>query len=159
MQIVFHPIGVIHTPFTQPEGMPIQPAGAAGVKGTVEIFEQYRAGLKDLDGFSHLILLYHFHRSRGFNLSVVPFMDSTQRGIFATRSPNRPNPLGLSVVQLDTIEDGLLHVRNVDILDGTPLFDIKPYVQEFDGPTGARSGWLEGLKKTVTEKRADDRFR
>ena len=159
MKIEFHPIGVIHTPFTDPEGMPIQPAGAIGVKGTVEVFEEYRAGLKDLDGFSHIILLYHFHRNRGFNLCVVPFMDSEPRGLFATRAPRRPNPIGLSVVQLDTIEDGVLRIQNVDILDGTPLLDIKPYVPEFDGPAGARFGWLERARKTVTEKKADDRFR
>ena len=159
MKIEFHQIGVIHTPFAKPEGMPIQPVGAVGVKRTVEVFEQYRDGLKDLDGFSHIILLYHFHRSQGFDLHVVPFMDSELRGVFATRAPKRPNPIGLSVVQLDVIEDGVLRVQNVDILDGTPLLDIKPYVPEFDGHAGVRTGWLERVSKTVTEKKADDRFR
>ena len=123
MKIEFHPIGVIHTPFTKPEGMPIQPAGVAGVTGTVEVFEDYRAGLKDLNGFSHIILLYHFHRSEGFNLQVEPFMDRQPRGLFATRAPKRPSPIGLSVVKLDKIENGTLHVQNLDILDGTPLLD------------------------------------
>ncbi|MEE4136354.1 MAG: tRNA (N6-threonylcarbamoyladenosine(37)-N6)-methyltransferase TrmO [Desulforhopalus sp.] len=153
------PIGTIHTPFTDPAGMPIQPAGARGVQGTIEVFEEYRTGLKDLDGFSHVILLYHFHRSQGFNLQVVPFMDSESRGVFATRAPKRPNAIGLSIVQLERIEDGTLHVQNVDILDGTPLFDIKPYVPEFDHQADVRTGWLDRTGKTVAEKRADDRFK
>jgi tRNA-Thr(GGU) m(6)t(6)A37 methyltransferase TsaA len=153
------PIGIIHTPFKELSGMPIQPAGAAGVSGVVEVFEEYRSGLKDLDGFSHLILLYHLHRSQGFNLHVVPFMDSKPRGLFATRAPKRPNPIGLSVVQLDKIEDGVLHVQNVDILDGTPLLDIKPYVPEFDAQTDVRTGWLETAGKTVSDRESDDRFK
>lgn len=151
-------IGVIHTPFTEREGMPIQPAGAAGVKGTVELLEAYRAGLKDLDGFSHVILLYHFHRSQGFSLEVVPFLDSQSHGVFATRAPKRPNPIGLSVVQLDKVENGVLHIQNVDILDGTPLLDIKPYVPEFDTHSNVRAGWLEQARKAVSRRRADGRF-
>ena len=153
------PIGIIHTPFMVLNGMPIQPAGAPGVKGTVQVFEEYHAGLKDLDGFSHIILLYHFHRSQGFNLHVVPFMDSEPRGLFATRAPKRPNPIGLSIVQLDKIEDGVLHIKNVDILDGTPLLDIKPYVPEFDAEVKVRTGWLEKTRKTVSNRRSDDRFK
>ena len=153
------PIGVIHTPFTKLKGMPIQPPGATGVKGTVEVFEEYRAGLKDLDGFSHIILLYHFHHSQGFDLRVVPFMDSEARGIFATRAPKRPNPIGLSVVKLDKIEDGVLYIQNVDILDGTPLLDIKPYVPDFDSQTDVRSGWLEHVRDTVPKQKSDERFR
>ena len=148
MKIEFTPIGIIHSPFMEPEGMPIQPVGAVGVKGTVEVFEDFHSGLEDLDGFSHIILLYHFHRSHGFDLRVVPFMDSRKRGLFATRAPKRPNPIGLSIVQLDKIEDGVLHIQSVDILDGTPLLDIKPYVPEFDEQAGARTGWLEKSKKT-----------
>lgn len=159
MSIEFQPIGVIHTPFTKPDGMPIQPAGATGVKGTVEVFERYRAGLKDLDGFSHIILLYHFHRSQGFSLHVTPFMDSEPHGLFATRAPKRPNPIGLSVVQLNKIEDGVLHIQNVDIPDGTPLLDIKPYVPEFDSQSDVRTGWLEHVRNTVTWKKSDDRFK
>ncbi|MCD6338107.1 MAG: tRNA (N6-threonylcarbamoyladenosine(37)-N6)-methyltransferase TrmO [Verrucomicrobia bacterium] len=158
MKIEFRQIGVIRTPFTRPEGMPIQPAGAAGVKGAVEVFEEYREGLKDLEGFSHVILIYRFHRSRGFDLQVTPFMDSELRGVFATRAPRRPNPIGLSVVRLDAVEGGVLRVRNVDILDGAPLLDIKPYVPEFDAPDDVRTGWLEPLRKTVGKRKADDRF-
>ena len=157
--IEFKPIGIIHTPFTTPENMPIQPAGAAGVQGTVEIFDEFLAGLKDLDGFSHIILLYHFHRSQGFSLQVVPFMDTQGRGVFATRAPKRPNPIGLSIVALDRIESGVLHVRNVDMLDGTPLFDIKPYVPEFDSHTDVRTGWLEEARKSVATRMSDGRFK
>jgi tRNA-Thr(GGU) m(6)t(6)A37 methyltransferase TsaA len=157
-KIEFTPIGIIHSPFTEPEGMPIQPAGASGVRGTVEVFEDFRAGLKDLEGFSHIILLYHFHRSQGFNLHVVPFMDTEPRGLFATRAPKRPNPIGLSVVQLDRIQDGVLYIQNVDILDGTPLLDIKPYVPEFDTQDEIQTGWLERAKWTVSQRTADGRF-
>ena len=139
--------------------MPIQPAGAMGIKGMVEIFDEYHAGLKDLDGFSHIILLYHFHRSQGFNLHVVPFMDGESRGLFSTRAPKRPNPIGLSIVQLDKIENGVLHIRNVDILDGTPLLDIKPYVPEFDAQKKVRTGWLKAAGKSVRDRRSDDRFK
>jgi tRNA-Thr(GGU) m(6)t(6)A37 methyltransferase TsaA len=157
--IELKPIGIIHTPFTKPEGMPIQPTGAAGIRGTIELFDEYHAGLKDLDGFSHIILLYYFHRSRGFNLQVVPFMDSELRGLFATRAPKRPNPIGISVVQLDKIEKGLLHIQNVDIMDGTPLLDIKPYVPEFDSPQDIQTGWLGQASKTVSGRKSDDRFK
>ena len=153
------PIGIIHTPFTDLEGMPIQPAGAAGMAGTVELFEVYRDGIKDLDGFSHIILLYYFHRSRGFSLHVIPFMDSEPRGLFATRAPKRPNPIGLSVVRLDKIENGILYIRNVDILDGTPLLDIKPYVPSFDAQGKVRTGWLEKAGKTVSSRKSDNRFK
>lgn len=157
--IEMKPIGIIHTPFNSSEGMPIQPAGAAGIRGTIEIFEEYQAGLNDLDGFSHIILLFHFHRSSGFNIQVVPFMDSQLRGLFATRAPRRPNQIGLSVVQLDRIENGVLYIQNVDIMNDTPLLDIKPYVPEFDSHVDIRTGWLEQARKTVTERKSDDRFK
>ena len=152
------PIGVIHSPYKDLQGMPIQPSGAAGVKGTAEVFEAYRAGLKDLDGFSHLILIYHFHLSRGFKLEVTPFLDNEPRGLFATRAPRRPNPIGLSIVQLEGIEDGMLILRNVDILDGTPLLDIKPYVPDFDQQANVRTGWLERSDHSVTTRQSDARF-
>ena len=156
--IELQPIGTIHSPFTTPQGMPIQPPGAAGVAGTVELFPAYQAGLADLDGFSHIILLYYFHRSTGFDLQVVPFMDSETRGLFATRAPKRPNPLGLSIVQLDKIVNGVLHIRDVDILDGTPLLDIKPYVPAFDSLPEAQSGWLKEAQQLVRTQKADGRF-
>jgi tRNA (adenine37-N6)-methyltransferase len=159
MKIEFKPIGIIHSPFNEPENMPIQPAGAKGIKGTIEIFKEYQDGLKDLDGFSHIILLYHFHRSTGFKLQVVPFMDTKPRGIFASRAPRRPNSIGLSVVELDRIENRLLHIRNVDILDGTPLLDIKPYVPEFDVQKDVRIGWLGKAREHVSTRKSDDRFK
>ena len=155
----FRPIGIIHSPFAELEGMPIQPAGAGGVKGTVEVFEEFQAGLKDLDGFSHVVLLYHFHRSQGFKLHVVPFMDCKPRGVFATRAPKRPNPIGLSILRLLKIENGMIYIENVDILDGTPLLDIKPYVPEFDSQEGVRTGWLEQARKNVAERKSDGRFK
>ncbi len=157
--IEFEPIGIIRSPFTEPIGMPIQPAGASGVKGTVEVFEKYRSALKDLDGFSHIILLYHFHRSQGFNSHVVPFMDSQPRGLFSTRAPRRPNAIGLSVVQLNRIEEGVLFIENMDVLDGTPLLDIKPYVPDFNPQSDVRTGWLEQVKHKVSRHEADDRFK
>ncbi len=154
----FTPIGTIRSPFTNPEGMPIQPAGASGVKGTVEVLSAYKDGLDDLNGFSHIILLYLFHRSRGFKLKVVPFMDTTLRGVFATRAPKRPNPIGLSVVRLERIEGRVLHIEGVDVLDGTPLLDIKPYVPEFDAQVEVRTGWLDQAGKKAQDKRSDGRF-
>lgn len=159
MKIEYTPIGIIHSPFIQLERMPIQPAGGAGVKGTVEVFEDFRTGLADLDGFSHIVLLYHLHQSRGFTHLVVPFMDSEQRGLFSTRAPRRPNPIGLSVVRLDRIEGAVLHIQDIDILDGTPLLDIKPYVPEFETSGEIRTGWLERARRTVSHRRSDERFK
>ena len=154
----FKPIGTIRSPFTHPEGMPIQPAGATGVKGSVEVLSAFEDGLQDLNGFSHIILLYLFHRGRGFELKIVPFMDTTLRGVFATRAPKRPNPIGLSVVRLERIEGRVLHVEGVDVLDGTPLLDIKPYVPNFDVPGEVRTGWLEPAGNKAQGKRSDGRF-
>ncbi|MCB2229803.1 tRNA (N6-threonylcarbamoyladenosine(37)-N6)-methyltransferase TrmO [bacterium] len=159
MDVVLKPIGVIHTPFTDQKGMPIQPSGGAGVKGVVEVYEEYVAGLQDLDGFSHIILLYHLHKSDGFKLHVIPFMDDKPRGLFATRAPRRPNPIGLSVVRLDRIENGQVHFLDVDMLDGTPLLDIKPYVPEFDSPPDVTLGWLEHASKRTSHHRSDERFK
>lgn len=136
------PIGIIHTPFTSQRGMPRSTSQAVGVKGTVEIFEAYRRGLKDLDGFSHVILLWHLDRVSSFHLEAVPPKQTEAKGVFATRSPHRPNPIGLSVVELDRIEDGILYVERVDMLDGTPLLDIKPYIPASDSVPNARPGWL-----------------
>jgi tRNA-Thr(GGU) m(6)t(6)A37 methyltransferase TsaA len=158
MKIEFIPIGIIHTPFKIPKGMPIQPPGAEGITGSVEVYAEYQSGLNDLDGFSHIILLYSFHRSKGFTLDVVPYLDTEYRGVFATRAPRRPNSIGLSIVKLEGIKNGILQVCNVDILDGTPLLDIKPYVPEFDQQADVRTGWLEKTGRKVIRKKADDRF-
>ena len=158
MAIEMRPIGVIHTPFKSLEGMPIQPAGARGVKGEIEIFEPFQDGLKDLDGFSHVQLLYLFHESRGFKMSVVPFMDTEVRGLFATRAPKRPNPIGLSTVRLQKVSEAGFEVQDIDILDGTPLLDIKPYVPAFDEAQQVRTGWLESVAHTAGRRRSDRRF-
>jgi len=158
MNVTFQPIGTVHSPFKGIQGMPIQPTGATGIRGTVEIEPDFSEGLKDLEGFSHVILLYHFHRVRESKLLVTPFMDSQLRGIFATRAPKRPNPIGLSVVKLLRVAGNVLHVENLDILDGTPLLDIKPYVPEFDEHPAERVGWLEQARGMVVNKRSDARF-
>ena len=138
--------------------MPIQPAGADGVRGTIELLPEFVEGLKDLDGFSHVTLLYHLHRARDARLTVVPFMDTVPRGVFATRAPRRPNPIGLSTVRLVGIEGNVLTIENVDMLDGTPLLDIKPYSPEFDARTDVRIGWLEAARGRARGARSDDRF-
>jgi tRNA-Thr(GGU) m(6)t(6)A37 methyltransferase TsaA len=157
--MTYSPIGTIHSPFKETEGMPIQPTGAQGVSGTVEVEPEYADGLKDLDGFSHIILIYHFHLSQGYSLVVKPFMDDTPRGLFATRAPKRPNPIGLSVVRLVRVEGCTLHVENVDVVDGTPLLDIKPFVPVFDAPQVVRLGWLAENADKSFGMRADDRFK
>jgi tRNA-Thr(GGU) m(6)t(6)A37 methyltransferase TsaA len=157
-EIVYKPIGIIHSPFDTVSGMPIQPSAATGIKGTVEIFEKYTQGLKDLEGFSHVILLYHFHLSDGYQLKVIPFLDKQQRGVFATRAPRRPNQIGLSVVKLNKIENNILHIERVDIVSDTPLLDIKPYVPDFDKAEDIQIGWLSQSKHRMSSRKADDRF-
>ena len=156
--IRYKPIGVIHSPFKEPKGTPIQPAGAKGIEGTVEIFPEYAEGLKDIEGFSHIILLYHFHLSRGAALIVKPYMDSEAHGVFAMRGPSRPNPLGMSVVRLVRVEGNTLHIQDVDIVDGTPLLDIKPYVPGFDMREVHRIGWLEKRVHNLSTCTDDGRF-
>jgi tRNA-Thr(GGU) m(6)t(6)A37 methyltransferase TsaA len=158
MSIVLHPIGVIHSPFTEPASMPIQPISENSAAGIVELLPEFVPGLADLEGFSHILLLYHFHRSRPYALSVVPFLDTQPRGLFATRAPNRPNPIGISLVRLGRIDGCRLHVANLDVLDGSPLLDIKPHVPEFDCAPGARTGWMAQAAKAARRTVADDRF-
>ena len=156
--IKYKPIGIIHSPFKEPKGTPIQPAGAKGVNGTVEIFPEYAGGLKDIEGFSHIILLYHFHVSRRSTLIAKPYMDSEAHGIFAMRGPSRPNAIGISVVRLVKVQGNILHIQDVDIVDGTPLLDIKPYVPEFDMREVASIGWLEKNVHKVFASKDDGRF-
>jgi tRNA-Thr(GGU) m(6)t(6)A37 methyltransferase TsaA len=151
-------IGIIHSPFKTLEGMPIQPAGAQGVEGQVQVHEAYVEGLKDLDGFSHIILIYFLHEVCKQSLSVKPFLDDEIRGVFSTRAPVRPNPIGLSVVELTGIEGGTIHIRNIDVLDGTPLLDIKPYIPEFANVEDVKVGWLEPKRGQVIRKKSDQRF-
>ena len=154
----FHPIGTIHSPFKEIRQMPIQPAGAQGVRGKVVLEPRYGEGLADLEGFSHLILIYVFHRSRGYDLKVVPFLDTRQRGLFATRAPRRPNPIGISVVELVSVQPPDLIIANVDVLDGTPLLDIKPYAPQLDGAQTIRTGWLTDKGGQAARHRSDERF-
>ena len=158
MEIEFHPIGTIRSPFQDLADMPIQPLGEASSPGTIEIYPDYAAGLKDLAGFSHIILLYYLHKVSSVQLTVIPFLDAEPRGVFATRAPVRPNPIGLSVVPLRKIAGNILFVDQLDILDGTPLLDIKPYVPEFDERTEVRIGWLEQARGKARLARSDDRF-
>jgi tRNA-Thr(GGU) m(6)t(6)A37 methyltransferase TsaA len=158
MNLTYRSIGLIHSPFQDTTGMPIQPSGAAGIRGTVEVFPEFGAGLNDLEGFSHIILLYHFHRVSEMKLTVTPFLDSQPHGVFATRAPTRPNPIGLSVVRLLRRDTGTLHIENVDVIDGTPLLDIKPYVPAFDQNVVDSMGWLEQVQGDALRRRADDRF-
>ena len=156
--VTYRPIGVIHTPFTDVDGMPIQPIAAAGIRGTIDLDPGFAAGLLDLDGFSHLILLYHLHQVRAPRLTVTPFLDDRPHGIFATRSPARPNPVGLSTVRLVRVLGSTIEIEDVDMLDGTPLLDIKPYIPAFDDRPGARGGWFTGRLDRLPEVRADGRF-
>ncbi len=143
MSIEFTPIGVIRSPFTRREGMPIQPERSQAL-GRVEVDPAYVDALKDVEDFSHLILVYHFHQAPTYRPTVTPFLDDVARGLFATRHPARPNPIGLSVVRLLERRQNVLEIGDVDILDGTPLLDIKPYVPQFDHRPDARVGWLSG---------------
>ena len=154
----FKPIGVIHSPFKDLKNMPIQPSASASAPGHAEVFPEFAPGLKDLDGFSHVILVYHLHRTTRVNLLVTPLLDRQPRGVFATRAPTRPNPIGLSVVQLERIEGNKLYLSNLDVLDGTPLLDIKPYVPDFAGPEDVRIGWLEAARARIKEQKSDNRF-
>jgi tRNA-Thr(GGU) m(6)t(6)A37 methyltransferase TsaA len=141
--IAYRPIGVIRSEHTIPENTPIQPVFAEGCKGRAEILPEFAEGLRDLDGFSHLYLIYHFDRTKGTKLRVKPFLQDVERGLFATRAPCRPNPIGLSIVRLAGIEGNTLLLDEVDILDGTPLLDIKPYTEKFDCRQEVRSGWQD----------------
>ena len=153
---LLRPIGIIHSPHREQAGTPVQPVFAAGIRGTVTVFDPYVDALADLGGFERIWLLFAFHRSGTWTSRVVPYRHHEERGLFATRAPARPNPIGLSVVRLLSIEGATLHVEDVDILDRSPLLDIKPYVPEFDSFPESRAGWLdEGLPGRTT---ADDRF-
>ena len=156
--IQYRPIGIIHTPFKTPQGTPIQPPASQGAGADVEVFEKYAEGLVDLEGFSHIYLIYHFHLSRKFSLKVKPFLDDESHGLFATRAPSRPNAIGLSIVELIGSEKNILHVKNIDVLDGTPLLDIKPYVPGFDIRKVRKIGWMEKKIKNLGEARDDGRF-
>ncbi len=152
------PIGIIRTPFKELAGMPIQPGGAQGTQGELIIKPEYADGLDDLDGFSHIYLIYLFHEAPRTQMKVVPFMDNGERGVFATRSPLRPNHIGLSIVELVRVDSCRVTIQNVDMLDRTPLYDIKPYIGAFDFVDRSRSGWMDKKRSEVISRRSDDRF-
>ncbi len=141
--IVYESIGVIRSGHTKPEETPIQPIYSEGCKGQVEVFPEFVAGLRDVEGFSHIYLVYHLHKADPSRLTVRPFLQDVERGVFATRAPCRPNPIGLSVVKLVRREGSILHLDAVDVLDGTPLLDIKPYTAKFDRIEPTRNGWQD----------------
>jgi len=158
--ILIHPIGIIHTPHTDVKNMPIQPIAAEGIRGYIEVLPEYVDGLKDMEGFSHITLLYRFHKISSYELQVVPFMDTEKRGIFSCKAPKRPNAIGLSTVRLLGVEGNIVHIEQVDMLDGTPLIDIKPFYPRYDNRENATLGWLEKNKDLPLEKlRSDERFK
>jgi tRNA-Thr(GGU) m(6)t(6)A37 methyltransferase TsaA len=152
-------IGMIYTPFDDIENMPVQPKGAKDVEGRISIHESYAEGLKDIEGFSHIYLIYPFHKAARTELIVTPFLDTVERGVFATRSPLRPNHIGLSIVRLIKREGTELIVKDVDILNETPLWDIKPYIEKFDAVADSTSGWLKATVEDISNKRSDKRFK
>ena len=157
-QINYKVIGMIHSPFKSPKNTPIQPKAAKGTKGKIILSEKYNEGLKDIKGFSHIILIYHFHLSKGYSLTVKPYMDNKFHGVFATRAPKRPNPIGISVVRLLKIEGNILEIEDVDIVDGTPLLDIKPYVPDFDIRKVKKIGWLTENIHKLDKAKDNGRF-
>jgi len=157
-KITLQPVGIIHSPFKRTEDTPIQPTAAKGVKGSIEIYSKFVEGLKDLDGFSHLILLYYFHLIKNFKLKVRPFLDNKLHGVFSTRAPARPNSIGFSIVELIEIKENILFIQDVDIVDSTPLLDIKPYVPQFDYREAVKAGWLKSNLDKLEDTRDDGRF-
>lgn len=154
----FKPIGLIHTRFLRQDGTPIQASMATEEKGSIELFPEFSEGLLDIEGFSHLFLIYAFHQMKQGVLRVKPYLDTVEHGIFATRSPKRPNPIGISVVQLLSVTGNTLEIKGVDMLNGTPLLDIKPYVPALDHFHTEKIGWFQNKIPTGGQVLADNRF-
>ena len=150
---VYKPIGVIRSEHIKPEKTPIQPVYSEGCQGRAEVFPEFSAGLRDLEGFSHIYLIYHMHRADASRLLVKPFLQDVERGVFATRAPCRPNPIGVSIVRLVRREGNILYLDDVDALDGTPLLDIKPYTARFDRIDGTRNGWQDEVDEETARRR------
>ncbi len=160
MKIKFKSIGEIYSPYDEKAGIPIQPVSALGIHGCIVLKDKFIKGIKDLDGFSHIILIYYLHKTKKSSLRVKPFLDTNKRGIFSTRSPARPNHIGLSVVRLIGIQDNHLIIENVDILNGTPLLDIKPFIPEIDCyDSDYKIGWFTSKVEKLNEMRSDGRFK
>lgn len=158
VEIHYKSIGMIHTPFEDTKNIPIQPSAAKGIRGYAELYPKYVRGLKDLGDFSHIILIYHFHLSRGYHLEVRPFLDENKRGVFATRAPRRPNNIGISVVKLTGIGNNIIHFENPDMINNTPLLDIKPFIPDIDPDIKVKTGWLTEVKHKMAHHRSDGRF-
>jgi tRNA (adenine37-N6)-methyltransferase len=157
-EVTYRPIGVVYSPFKEPKNVPIQASASKGTKGSIEVNPTYAEGLKDLEGFSHIILLYHFSLVKTCSLLVKPFLDDNLHGVFATRSPARPNAIGISTVRLIRIQNNMLYIQGVDILDGTPLLDIKPFVPKFDCRRTNKIGWFSDKISKLKETTDDGRF-
>ncbi len=159
--ITIKPIGVIRTPHKDVDNVPIQPIAAEGIKGYIEVLPEYVDGLLDVDGFSHITLFYHFHKIDGYELLVTPFLDTKKHGIFSCKAPKRPNAIGMSTVKLLSVEKNILHIEQVDMLDGTPLIDIKPFYPRYDNRENVKIGWLAEKAQNVPleELRSDERFK
>lgn len=151
-------IGTVHSPHKQQAGTPIQPTAAKDIKGTIEIKDQFAQGLADLDGFSHIVVLFGFHKSNDYSLKVKPYLDDTLRGVFATRAPKRPSQIGISIVKLEKLDGNILHILGVDMLDGSPVLDIKPYLPTLNPEGEIKIGWLEKRYEDFEHKKADERF-
>ena len=156
--VTFHPIGIVHSPYKEKVGTPIQASFDDETQGTIEIFAPYQEGLEGIEGFSHIYVLYVFDRAAEAKLKASPFLRDITVGVFAMRAPSRPNPIGLSILELKARERGLLRVVGLDILDKTPVLDIKPYVPKFDIREVTRLGWMEGAMEDPSRHRADARF-
>ncbi len=154
----YKPVGIIHSKYKKKEGVPIQGVLSKDSKGWIEIFPEYKDGLIDLDVFSHIFLIYQFHLSKGYSLLTKPFLEDKEHGIFATRAPKRPNPIGISIVKLEKIEENKLYIDEVDIIDGTPLLDIKPFIPEFDSRENTNVGWIGSKLKNKDRHISDNRF-
>ncbi len=155
--IRYQPIGIISSPFRDNVGVPRQAVGASDIKGTIEIFDEFSKGLKDLDGFSHIVVIFHLHLVKNPSLKACPPWDGRERGIFATCSPYRPNPIGISVVRLEHINRNVLHISGVDMADGTPVLDIKPYVPSLNPKKDVRIGWLTNKVEGMNKSKSGDR--
>ncbi|MES9909065.1 MAG: tRNA (N6-threonylcarbamoyladenosine(37)-N6)-methyltransferase TrmO [Candidatus Thiodiazotropha sp.] len=151
-------IGTIHTEYSSLKNMPIQPMGAGNTIGRIVLHKEFQDGLIDLAGFSHIYLIYLFHLSNSYNLLVQPFLDDKVHGVFATRAPRRPNPIGISIVKITSIHCNVIEIEGADIVDGTPLLDIKPYIKQFDRIEHSRSGWLNSSADEVRNKKSDNQF-
>lgn len=151
--VTYSPIGIIHSSFKNPDDTPIQAIFSNGAKGKVEVYPKYAAGLKNIGGFSHLILLYHFHLVKSYSMISKPFIGNTEKGIFSIRHPERPNPIGISIVRLDNVKENVLEISDVDVIDGTPLIDIKPLVYEFDNRDNIKSGWINNHTINETKEK------